>query len=168
MRKIILLLIATAIVSCGGEKKKPEVQAEVAQDKYYLLLDCVYEKDDSIVAFYKLNEYFKYDKPVSLKIKGSPLNQRLTIDIPAGIAIEDLTLIASTNKEQKYIAIKNISVLNNEKVAVDGDNFKHSQYFLSDASFSWDVKNQRYNLNHSNEFPPAFVGSDQLKSLLLK
>lgn len=168
MKRIFLILVAIILTSCGKDKKEVVEEAKVPALNYSLVIDAVYEKDDSIVAFYKLDNYFKYDNPVTLRIKGGAMSQRIKLTFPQGVAIEDINLTASTNKEQAYITIKNMSVLNNETVVVDGDNYKHSDYFLSDQSFSWDPKFSRYNLNHSNQYPPGFVGNEKLKSALSK
>lgn len=171
MKKIFLLLVvAISLYSCGGDKKKEnteEAEAVVA-DKYNLVLDAIYEKDDSVVVFYQKDKFFQYEKPTSLKIKGSPLMQRLTINLPEGIAIENLSITSSTNKTQDFITIKGISVLNDKTVIFDGSNGKYSEIFLTDPSFSWDLKNSRYNLNHRNEYPPSILGSEKLSDLLIK
>ena len=169
MKKLVLLLISITLISCGGDKKKEVIEnVEVAKDKYSIILDGVYEKDDSIAVFYQVDGYFKYDKPVSLKIKGSTLAQRFTIELPQDIAIENLSIVASTNKTQDFITVKNISLLNNNLSIFNGENYKHSEYLLTDNSFSWDAKNIRYNLNHNNKYPPSFSGNDKLISLLAK
>lgn len=168
MKKIVLLFVAVLLATSCKDKKEVVEETKAAEINYSLVIDAVYEKDDSIVAFYKLDNYFKYDKPVTLKIKGGALSQRIKLDFPEGVAIEDINLTASTNKEQAYITVKNMSVLNNETVVVDGNNYKHSDYFLSDQSFSWDPKFSRYNLNHGNQYPPGFVGNEKLKSALSK
>ena len=170
MKKIILLVVALALASCGGkDKKNIEVEnAEASKDKYSLVLDGIYENNDSIVVFYQVDGYFKYDKPVTRIIKGNPMVQRIKIDLPSESIIENISLVASTNKDQKYLTLKNISLMNDTVNVVDGDNYKHSQYFLTDNSFSWDAAKQRYNLLHTNKYPPSFSGNDKLKTLLTK
>lgn len=171
MKKIFLLLVvAVSLYSCGSDKKKENsAEAEaVVTDKYNVVLEAIYEKDDSIVVFYQKDKFFQYEKPTSLKIKGSPLMQKLTVNIPEGIAIENLSITSSTNKSQDFITIKGISVLNDKTVIFDGSNGKHSEIFLTDPSFSWDLKNSRYNLNHKNQYPPSILGSEKLSDLLIK
>jgi hypothetical protein len=168
MKKVALLFLSSVLLlSCGDKKKETTPTIEEVKDKYVVIIDAIYEKDDSIAVVYKKDNYFKYDTPVSLKIKGAPTMQRLTIEIPEGEAVENLSIVASTNKNQEYVTIKNISVTNgNDKV--DGDNYKHIKYFLVDNSFSWDLKNSRYNLVHTNKYPPGIVGNEILESLLMK
>lgn len=171
MKKLFLLLVvAISLYSCGSDKKKEnasEIDA-IVTDKYNVVLEAIYEKDDSIVVFYQKDKFFQYEKPTSLKIKGSPLMQRLTINLPEGIAIENLSITTSTNKSQDFITIKSLSVLDDKTVVVDGSNGKYSESFLTDPSFSWDLKNSRYNLNHKNEYPPSIVGNANLSALLTK
>jgi hypothetical protein len=170
MKKIFLLLIASsALLSCGDEKPKkvPVNEEKKISDKYALEIDAIYEKDDSLVAFYQMDDYFQYEKPISLKIKGSPDIQRLNINFPEGIAVENIKLEISTNKTQDHITVKNISIRNGKEF-IDGDNYKHAEYFLTDESLSWDEKNSRYILNHSNKYPPGFLGNENLQSMLAK
>lgn len=168
-RLIVLFLTGTFLVSCGRDKKN-DVQANVVakSDKYSLVIDAIYEKDDSIAVIHQVNNYFIYDKPTTLLVKGSPQIQRITVNIPEGVAAENFTFVTSTNKEQKYLTIKNISVKNNDSLLLDGSNNKFFDYFMADKSFTWDPKLMRNNLNHNNEYPPAFVGSEKLVAHLAK
>lgn len=169
MKKLVLLLMTTILVSCGGDKKKEAIEnKEVLKDKYSVGLEAIYEKNDSIVVFYQIDNYFQYEKPTSLKIIGSPLMQKLSVTLPSGVAVENIKITASTNKEQSNLTIKNISIKNNNEIVENGDNGKHSDYFLTDETFSWDVKNSRYNLDHTKKYPPSLVGNDKLLSLLIK
>lgn len=168
MKKILLLLVvSSALFSCGNEKSKdaPVVNEEKkTAEKYALEIDAIYEKDDSLVVFYEKDGYFKYDTPISLKIKGSPTTQRLIIDLPE--VVENLKLEVSTNKEQSVLTMTNLSVKKGSKVVVDGSNLKYSEYFLTDESFTWDIEKSRYNLKHTNKYPPGLIGNEVLKSML--
>jgi len=126
----------------------------------------IYEKPDSLLVCYKIDGYYKYDTPVTQVIKGSPVLQKIVFNIPAGKNIENVTLIASTNKEQSTIMVNNVTVKKNDKVVADGSNYKHSKYFVTDASFSWNEKAQRFNLDHTKENPPALSGTVELESIL--
>jgi hypothetical protein len=170
MKKIILLIVISVVLfSCGNNKKNStEVESSVTTDKYSIVMDAIYEKDDSVKVIYKTQNYYQYDKPTFFKVKGSPLMQRLFISLPEGIAAENFTIIPSTNKTQDYLTIKNISIMDDKKLVADGDNYKHSEFFNTDSSFSWDTKNLRYNLNHTNQYPPAMVGTQNLESLMVK
>lgn len=165
---VLLLLTGVLLTSCGDKKKENEVAKEEVKDKYALVIDAIYEKDDSISAVYQKDKYFKYDQPVSMKIKGSPTMQRITINFPDGEAIENISFVASTNKDQSYLTIKNISVKNGNEMVFDGDNYKHTGYFLPDTSFSWDLQKSRFNIVHTGKYPPGMVGSEQLIALLAK
>jgi hypothetical protein len=94
--------------------------------------------------------------------------QRITVNFPDGEAIENISFVASTNKDQSYLTIKNISVKNDTVMVFDGDNYKHTGYFLPDSSFSWDLQKSRFNISHTGKYPPGMVGSEQLIALLTK
>ncbi len=169
-RIFIFLIIAASMVSCGDKEAKDIGQAEAAaqlkQDLYSVVVDGTFPQNDSIILYYKLLGHVQYDKPVKTAVKGSELAQRLTIDVPSDVKPESFVIVASTNKEQKIISIPNITVMMNDKILVDGANYRHNQYFMTDQSFKWDDKNQRFELNHSNQYPPAFTGSQLLEDAL--
>lgn len=173
MKKLILLFILPfAIVSCGGDKKTKSSESEVVEnkntDKYSVDIEGIFEKDDSLVVFYQKENYFNYDDPKSIIIKGLPLMQKVNINLPEGVAVENVKITVSTNKEQGFLTIKNISIKNDKLVVIDGDNGKHSEYFSTDESFSWDEKNLRYILDHTKKYPPSFIGKQSIVSLLVK
>lgn len=164
-----LFLMSLILFSCGKEKKsETEINETKESIKTVLIIDGTYIKDDEIKVFYKENGYFNYDRPTVLKITGSELIQRLRVDLPADINMENFSITATTNKEQKTLVIKGLSVEINGKLAFDGTDYKHVGYFNSDESFSWDEKNQRCNVVHTNKYPPGIVGSDKLEALLIK
>lgn len=171
MRKLILLFLGSSLlVSCGRDKKNEvEVTAEptaIVSDRYSVIIDCIYEKDDSISVVYQKSNFFLYDKPIVQEVKGSTIAQRLTFNIPDGEKAENLSICVSKNKEQAYITIKNVTIKNGENLILNGDNGKFNEYFATDPSFSWDAKNSRFNLNHTNKYPPSIVGNDKLIGIL--
>jgi hypothetical protein len=170
-KTIIMLLSVLALFSCGKEKEKDETgnnEATKVVDKFSLELDAIYEKNDSINVFYKMDGYFQYEKPISATIVGSQLPQKIKLQIPEGIAIENIKIEVSTNKEQEGLTVQNISILNNDAVVIDGSNGKHSEYFLTDESFTWDLEKSRFKLNHTNKYPPGLLGNELTESFLTK
>lgn len=169
MKNLVLLLFCTVLfTACGDKKKENDLAKSEVQYKYNLVVDGIYEKDDSISVIYQKDKYYKYDAAIGLKVKGNPMMQRMTLDFPVGEEIENITIVVSTNKEQPHVTIKNISVKNGDIIVLDGDNYKHGQYFQTDSSFGWDAKNLRYTISHAGQYPPAMVGSEQLAALLAK
>lgn len=167
-KKFLLLLLTIGLASCGGDKpKNVEVNSSQSDtpDKFVLEIDAIYEKNDSIIVYYELDGNVRYEVPTTMKITGSPEIQHLVINLPEAVPIESLIFTASTNKEQSSLMINNITIKNGKKV-IDGKDYKFSENFLSDISFKWDEKNARYSLIHTNQYPPSFVGSENLKSLL--
>jgi len=167
MKKLVLLFLGIVLLtSCGGDKKKEaSTDVEEVKDKYVLIMDAIYEKDDSVEVVYQNDNFFKYETPIVVKVIGAPTMQKLTFAAPEGIAVENFKITVSSNKDQEHLTIKNISITNNSKV-IDGDNGKYNSYFLTDESFTWDTKNSRFSLIHTNKYPPSLVGNDVLISLL--
>lgn len=168
MKKIIALaLSAMILVSCGKEKKVDAEQEalEVSGDKFTLEIDGIYEKDDSLVVFYENQGFFVHEKPTSIKVKGSPLSQKIIVDMPKNIYPSNFKITVSTNKEQKNLLISNVTIKNG-KLLIDGSNDKYSKLFATDESFSWDEKNSRFTLSHSNKYPPSLIGTKDLIVLL--
>ncbi len=167
MKRIVLIVLSSLFLfSCGGDKKKEiQVEAETA-DQYAVIIDAIYEKDDSLAVVYKKDGYY-VEKPTSLIVKGSPLMQRLTVDLPQGEPVENLSITLSSNKDQEFLTIKAVSVKNGDKTIIsDKDNF--TTYFLFNESISWDIKTSRYILTHDKEFQPGIGGSDKLEAELTK
>ena len=170
MKKTALLVfMGVLLFSCGKTKKEvDETQVTKESLRTTLILDAIYVKDDSIKVFYKVNSYFNYDQPVTVKITGSDSIQKIKIEMPLDIPVENFSIVASTNKDQNTLLIKNISVEQNNNLIFDGSEYKYNDYFLTDESFSWDDKNQRFNINHSNKFPPGIVGNEKFEGLMIK
>ena len=170
MKKLLLLIISVVtLVSCGRDKSEKTEQevVETKVDKFYLEIEGTFEKNDSLVVFYQKDNYFKYEEPISTMIQGSPQPQKLKIAMPEGVAAENFSITISTNKEQSNVTITNISVLNNDVVVVDGREYKFSEYFLTDSSFTWDNEKSNFKLNHDNKYPPGLTGSEKLLAILV-
>ena len=132
MKKLVLIFFSgILLLSCGRNKKEESSETvNLKLNKIALLIDAVYEKDDSILVYKKVNGYYLYDNPVTYKVKGSALIQRILIDIPGEEKVSNFSIVASTNKLQEHLTLKNISVKSNDSLVFDGDNFKHSGYFM--------------------------------------
>ncbi|UUC46281.1 hypothetical protein [Flavobacterium cerinum] len=172
MKKILVMfVVVSSIIACGGDKsKKAAKEAAIKEtvNKYAMEMDAVYEKDDSLVVFYQKDNHYQYDRPISLKIKGSPVMQRLILNLPEGEPVENIKISVSNSKDQQFLTVKNITIKNGDKVVVDGDNGKHTDFFVTDEGFSWDPEKSRYILHHDKKYPPNFVGNDNLLVQLSK
>ncbi|WP_339889636.1 hypothetical protein [uncultured Flavobacterium sp.] len=170
MKKSILLLIGVlTLVSCGKDKKENQELTEPKESlKTTLILDAIYIKDDSLAVFCKVDNYFLYDKPITVKVKGSDVIQRISIEIPENTPVESFSIVASTNKDQSTLVMKGISVEQNNKMVFDGSDYKYLGYFLADESFVWDEAKQRCDISHSNKYPPGIVGSEKIEQILIK
>lgn len=170
MKKIILIFVSIfTLVSCGNDKKSEESETVEKKPslKYSLEMDAIYEKDDSLSIVYQIDNVMQYEKAIEYKVKGSPMPQKITINFPEGENPENLNIIVSTNNEQSHLTINNISIKIGDNV-IDGSNYKYAEFLLTDPSFSWDLEKSRYNLIHTNKYPPALVGNDKLLSLMLQ
>lgn len=167
MKKIILLLVfSLTFYSCGEREKKEQIVEETKIDKLTVIINALYEKDDIIDVYYKKEGYF-VDKPVQVKLSGSSLPQQITIELPEGEIVENLSINLSSNKEQGKIAISSVIVKNNEDIILsDKENF--TTYFLFNESVSWDPALSRYIMIYDKEIPPAMGGGEQLEALLMK
>jgi hypothetical protein len=169
MKRLILVVLSTVLlVSCGGDKKKNAIAIDAVKDNYSVEIEGIYEKDDSVTVHYQVNNYYIYDKPVNQVVKGSPMPQKIIVSIPEGVAIENVKLILSKNKEQAFLDIKNIVIKNNNKIIDGYDKLNYSEYFATDDKFSWDDKNSKFILDHTGDNPPTMVGKEALLSLLVK
>lgn len=170
MKKNILILLSVfTLISCGNGKEGEvtETVEKTPSLKYSLEMEAIYEKDDSLSIIYQIDNVMQYEKAIEYKVKGSPMPQKITVIFPEGENPENLNIIVSTNNEQTHLTIKNISILVGDDI-IDGSNYKYAEFLLTDSSFSWDVEKSRYNLIHTNKYPPALVGNDKLLSLMIR
>ena len=167
MKKTFLIFIITAaLVSCGKDKK--DVVAESTDSQTVTLeIEGTYVQDDSLEVFYQTDGNIQYDKPVIKIVKGSTLPQRITFEMPAGIAVENFVVHPSLNKAQPFVTITNIAIKAGNNV-IDGANYKYADNFMTDESFAWDVVNSRYILTHTNKYPPAILGKESLTAMIQK
>ena len=171
MKKLALLFLSISVLSsCGGDKKKGgEENTPVVKDNFSIVFQGTYEKDDEINLQYKKEGgYMDYDHPLLYKVTGQPNPQQFTIDLPEGLALENIQFYLSTNKEQKTVQLKNVSIMNNGKKVLDGDNFAYMKFFAGNPGVIMDEKNQRFNLNFEGKFPPGFTGNQELEALLVE
>jgi hypothetical protein len=170
MKKIFFVLVSSVLLfSCGRNKKDAtDTLSEVAvKDNYSIIFQGVFEKDDEVVVQYKKGGYMDYDHPVKSKIIGQPTIQSVVVNLPSGDVLENFQFFLSTNKEQKFVKLKCITITNNGKQVFIGDNLEYLKYFASNSGIIMDEINQRYNLDFSGQFPPGFTGNEQLEAILV-
>lgn len=172
MKKIALIFLGGIILlSCGREKKNESSnvssEQQVEKANYSITFQGLYEKDDELLVQYKKGGYMDYDHSIKYKITGQPTIQIFSVNIPSGDVLENFQFFLSTNKEQKFVKLKCITITNNGKQVFIGDNLAYLKYFNSNAGIVMDEINQRYNLDFSGQFPPGFTGNDYLESILV-
>ena len=171
MKKLAFLFLSHVIISCGKDKKnatKTPTETDEPVVKYSIVIEGIYEKDDSLLVVYKKNGYMNYDFPVSYIVKGNALIQKFTIDLPTGDYVENFQVTLSTNKAQKEIKIPNISVLLDGKTFFDGSAMKHSEYFSSNEGLKWNDSKKTLELIFSGKYLPGISGNEKLEAALKK
>lgn len=174
MKKIVLVVLTSVLLfSCGEDKKKKtdessRQEAEV-KDNYSIVFQGIYEKDDEVsIQYKKKGGYMDYEHPIKYKIIGNPSIQSFVINFPSGDSLANLQFYLSTNKEQKEVKLKCITILNNDTEVFKGDNFLYLRYFNGNAGVMMDEVKQTLTLNFEGQFPPGFTGNDQLEEILTR
>ena len=171
MKKIILGIVVTlTIVSCGKENKNDKQSEtisteEVKKDEYVVLLDAIYEKNDS-VTLYVYDEIGNgyLDKTVKVPVVGSPLNQVVKIDFPKDVDIYNIAIGFSTNKSQESFTLKSITLLKNEKEIITAKDYLY--FFANNDQMVLNLETGKHQLKHEQVYQPAFGGNEQMKALL--
>lgn len=169
MKKVFLsLIVAFVVMSCGDDKgKKPqESVVEEVKDTYSITMDALYEKDDELIFVYKFNGFWDYEHPIKHKVTGQPGMQRIVIKVPANIAMENVQVDLSSNKEQQFLPLTNVTISKNDKQLYNGANMAFVPYFNMGVGVSWDAEKTRYILHFDKEYPPRMVGNEKLEELL--
>ena len=166
MKKIILfVLVSLCLVSCGEEKKQEVVKESEVKNKYSIVIDAVYEKNDSLLFIYEKDGALLFDKVKGINVKGSPMAQQIAFDFPEGEKVDNIGITMSFNKDQKNLVVKSITIKNGDKTIISPED-NYLTYFLAGDGFSWDAQNSMYVLDHSKQYPPSFMGSEELKAML--
>jgi len=173
MKKLVfLVLVAFAMISCGGDKKKKssEIPEETnVKNDYLIVFQAIYESNDEFVLQYKpADGYMEYDRPITQEITGKSGIQRFTIKIPEGIALSNFQFFISSNKDQKLVEIKNISILNNDKEVYNSGEFLFSKDFDPNVGVTYDEEKQQTKLIYGGQYPPGYSGNEQLEANLDK
>lgn len=168
MKKIVLLsLISLVIVSCGKEKKQ-DVEKTVKSD-FVVYLDAVYEKNDSTyLNIYDRNGKDMLSSRVYVNVKGSPIVQRVVYKIPTGLEFSNICFSLSTNKEQKTLQIKAISILNNGQAIIGGNGEKTDRLFANGDQLVMNLKTGIHELKHDKAYCPGLAGNEMLKAIIEK
>lgn len=168
MKKIVLVaLVSLSLFSCGKEKKSEEVKQPEKVNKFVVKMNAVYQEDDSLSIVYKVDTYFQYEKAVSLKVKGSPELQNLSVDLPVGVAAENLQITMSTNKNQKKLTVNNIQILNDNKEVFNVTNQVITDYFDFNPGIVLEA-DRSFTLKFGGEYPPGLTGNQNLEGEFLK
>jgi hypothetical protein len=167
----LILVIATLFFSCGKENSSDQEKVEtksvedVQEKKYSVILDAIYEKNDTVILqVYDVdgNEYL--DKDVVVPVVGSPLAQRIELKSPSGVDIHNIAIVFSTNKKQDSFTLKSISMTKDGVEVVKPDNFLY--FFANNDQMIVDPNTGVHKLLHEKVYHPAFGGNEQMKAIL--
>lgn len=171
MKSVVLFLFGVILFSsCGSDKKSHgETDKAAEQANFSIVFQGLYEKDDEIIVQYKIKDgYLDYDNPIKLKVDGQPNMQQMIVTIPQGQHLANFQCFVSTNKEQKSIQLKNISIQNNGKDVFNGDNHSYMSYFDGNPGLIFDEITKEFTLDFSGKYPPGYTGNDALENKLLQ
>lgn len=168
MKKIVLLLLISLVFLSCGKEKKDDVEKTVKSD-FVVYLDAVYEKNDSTyLNIYDRNSKDMLSSRVYVNVKGSPLVQRVIYKIPTGLEFSNICFSLSTNKEQKTLQIKAISILNNGKAIIGGNGEKTDRLFANGDQLVMNLKTGIHELKHDKDYCPGLAGNEMLKAIIEK
>lgn len=168
MKKLIFVFsMSVMLFSCGKNKQDIVITPEKVV-KYVVSLEAIYPKDDSIAVIFKTDGYFQYEKAVSLKIKGSDLVQKLNIDMPDGVQVDNVQLTVSTNNNQEKITLKDISILNDNVKLIDVNNLAITDFFDFNPGLALDFKERFCTLNFKGQYPPGITGNKNIEQKLIR
>jgi len=170
-RTLFLVLSTLLLISCGKEKSESTTNENVAAeakkiDKFSIVFEGVYKKDDSLSLVYKKNGYWDYDHPIAYKVKGQETVQKFTIDIPEGNYLENYQVTLSTNKEQKEIQLNSMEVLFNGSLFYDGKMLAYVPFFNANEGLKWNDLNKSYELSFGGKYPPGLSGNEKFEEVL--
>ena len=169
MKKIFFIsVICLVLFSCGKDKKAASVKI-VAKSDFVVHLDAIYQKNDStFLDLYDNNGNGIMAKRVFTNVKASPVVQRVTYKIPVDTDFTNICFSLSTNKEQKDIQIKGVTILNKEKTIIGAPGDHWDYYFANNDQLEMNVKTGIHKLKHEKEYCAGLAGNDLLKSLFKK
>jgi hypothetical protein len=167
MKHLLNLVLVLVLISCGKSKEEDKGAVEVKKaDKFSVLIEAVYLKDDTITLIVKKDNYWDWDNPIKQAVKGQELIQKITFDLADNVYLENLQLMLSSNKEQSFLKIDNISVFMNDNIFFDGSQNKHTGFFNANSGLKWNEEKVQLDLNFDGEFLPGLAGNEQLESKL--
>ncbi|MCB9202274.1 MAG: hypothetical protein H6604_04400 [Flavobacteriales bacterium] len=148
MKKLpFLLLLVSILFSCTNSEKNATVNTEnkTVSDKVSVLVEGVFPQNDEFQVFYSnsTEPNFNGDNSVYKKIVGQPCLQTIVFELPVK-SIGNLRFDPGSNPNQTKITIKNISILKQGKIIVDGDNFEYLNYWGASNGLNFNEKDLNY------------------------
>jgi hypothetical protein len=157
--KILILSLIFSTISC--ENKGKENSNEESQLGYSVKIEGQFLKNDKIQVYYLAGEKWEEENSVFFPVYGNPSLQTLDIKLPSKVKPSNIRIDISSNKTQQNVSLKNISVLKDGELLVDGDNELFSRYFILNEYITWDNDFFGYKVQEINGiYDPYFIGND--------
>ncbi|RTY88276.1 hypothetical protein EKM02_10585 [Flavobacterium sp. RSP49] len=173
MKKVVLLFLSSIVLlSCGGDKKKENVETtneEVISDKgnFSVVMDAVYKKNDSIVFYYTQNGFeCTNEQAIKQAITGSDSIQNITIQLPGNVILENFRINLSNNPDQETVLLSKFRIKRNENI-FDIQQVDFSKYLNFNENVSWDdtLKGFKF-ISVKDSYTPRVLGNQGLESKL--
>lgn len=166
----LILVIATLFFSCGKEKQADQQEdtssvENVESNSYVVLLDAIYEKNDTVQLFvYDENDYEVANSRIKKAIIGSTEPQTIQFDLPNGYTPFNLGIGFSLNAEQATFTLKGITIKNGEDLVYKPEDYL--KYYANNDGMVLDIPTSVHKLIHDKIYPPSFIGNLEMKSVL--
>lgn len=167
----LILVIITLFFSCGKDKKADQQEEKnpvenVDANKFVVLLDAIYEKNDTLKVFvYDENDNEILNSVIKVAVIGSPNPQTLEFKLTEGFVPFNLGIgFSCSNKEQESFLLKGISIKNGDDLVYKPEDYL--KYYANNDQLLMDVPTGIHKLKHDKDYPAGFVGNIELKSAL--
>lgn len=156
-------------MSCGKNKESQSPvsdQTVSKKDKFTIVFEGLWPQNDSLVIIYKKDGYWDYDHPVHQSVKGQPIAQKITFELPDDVFMENFQITLSTNKNQSEIQLNSIGVLFNDELSFDGSALQYVPFFNANEGLQWIESKQSFELKFGSSYPPGMVGNQEFEKAL--
>jgi len=160
--------------SCNKDDTKNQESTVVLDDRFIMVFEGVFEKDDSFLIFYteKEGEVFSNFKTLKREISGKATNQKLIFTFPEGVKPISFKIDFSNKKNQNHVKFLSLEFLdNNNKLVIDKSNLetffafnKHMRFEKQEGLLIGDV----FIMDNKDAYNPYMVSKPKFNEALKK